>query len=66
VEQVGDAVAKSLLEVDGVRMPSVLARLSRTPGEVRHAGRDLGADTDEVLTDGWLARSEDEVVSDGS
>ncbi len=54
----------AIVEVDGVRMPSVLARMSQTPGEVRHAGRELGADTDEVLTDGWLARAEDEVVTD--
>ena len=40
---------ESVIEVDGVRMPGPVARLSRTPGEVRHAGRPLGADTDEVL-----------------
>jgi crotonobetainyl-CoA:carnitine CoA-transferase CaiB-like acyl-CoA transferase len=37
------------VEVDGVVMQSPVARLSKTPGEVRWAGRRLGADTDEVL-----------------
>ena len=33
-----------------VKMQNLLFRLSETPGAIRHAGRDLGADTDEVLT----------------
>jgi len=37
------------VNVDGVVMQAPVARLSRTPGEVRHPGRALGADTDEVL-----------------
>jgi crotonobetainyl-CoA:carnitine CoA-transferase CaiB-like acyl-CoA transferase len=40
---------KSLIEVDGVCMPGVVARMSRTPGRVDHVGRPLGADTDAVL-----------------
>jgi crotonobetainyl-CoA:carnitine CoA-transferase CaiB-like acyl-CoA transferase len=47
-----------IVEVDGVRMPGPVARLSRTPGRVRHVGRPLGADTDEVL------RGLDEAVPD--
>jgi len=39
----------AIVEVDGVRMPGPVARLSRTPGRIRHAGRPLGADTAEVL-----------------
>ena len=39
------------VEVDGVTMPGPAARLSRTPGRVRHAGRPLGADTDAVLSE---------------
>ena len=35
--------------VDGVVMQGPVARLSRTPGEVRFAGRALGADSDDVL-----------------
>jgi crotonobetainyl-CoA:carnitine CoA-transferase CaiB-like acyl-CoA transferase len=34
----------SIVEVDGVPMQGVVARLSRTPGQVRWAGRPLGAD----------------------
>jgi crotonobetainyl-CoA:carnitine CoA-transferase CaiB-like acyl-CoA transferase len=37
------------VEVDGVVMQAPVARLSRTPGEVRHPGRALGADTEQVL-----------------
>ncbi len=40
---------ESVMEVDGVRMPGPVARLSRTPGRIRHAGRSLGADTEAVL-----------------
>ena len=40
-----------IIEVDGVRMQGATARLSRTPAVVRHAGRALGADTDEVLAE---------------
>ena len=32
-----------------VRMQNVLFGLSSSPGAIRHTGRDLGADTDEVL-----------------
>jgi len=38
------------VEVDGIVMQGPVARLSRTPAELRWAGRPLGADTDEVLT----------------
>ena len=40
---------ESLIDVDGVTMPGLIARFSRTPGKVRFAGRPLGADTDSVL-----------------
>ena len=40
-----------IIEVDGVRMQGATARLSRTPANVRHAGRALGADTDAVLAE---------------
>jgi formyl-CoA transferase len=36
-------------ELGTVRMQNLLFRMSETPGEVRHAGRKLGEDTDEVL-----------------
>jgi crotonobetainyl-CoA:carnitine CoA-transferase CaiB-like acyl-CoA transferase len=32
-----------------MKMLNVLFRMSDTPGSVRHTGRALGADTDEVL-----------------
>ncbi len=50
------AARDAIVEVDGVRMPGMLARLSRTPGEVRHAGRPLGADTEAVLAQPWADR----------
>lgn len=39
----------AIVEVDGVPMQDVIARLSATPGGVRFAARALGADNDEVL-----------------
>jgi crotonobetainyl-CoA:carnitine CoA-transferase CaiB-like acyl-CoA transferase len=38
------AARSSIVEADGVPMPGVVARLSRTPGVVRWAGRAVGAD----------------------
>jgi hypothetical protein len=40
---------EALVEVDGVLMAGPVARLMATPGEIRHAGRPLGADTEAVL-----------------
>ncbi len=37
---------EAMIEVDGIVMPNVIARLSATPGRVRHAGRRQGADQD--------------------
>ena len=34
-----------------LRMQNVVFRLSKSPGRIRHAGRRLGADTDEILGD---------------
>jgi crotonobetainyl-CoA:carnitine CoA-transferase CaiB-like acyl-CoA transferase len=42
---------QALVEVDGVLMQNVVARMSRTPGRIRHAGRALGADNDELLAE---------------
>jgi crotonobetainyl-CoA:carnitine CoA-transferase CaiB-like acyl-CoA transferase len=47
------AAREAIVEVDGVQMPGLLARLSDTPGRVRHAGRPLGADTEAVVADLW-------------
>ena len=38
-------------ELDGVPMQGLIARLSATPGRIRHVGRPLGADTEEVLAE---------------
>jgi crotonobetainyl-CoA:carnitine CoA-transferase CaiB-like acyl-CoA transferase len=38
-----------ITEIDGVFMQNVVARLSKTPGSIRHVGRPQGADTAEVL-----------------
>ena len=42
------AARGSIIDVDGTPMQGLIARLSRTPGRVRWAGRPLGADTDEI------------------
>jgi len=42
---------EAIVEVDGVPMQGLVARLSATPGAIRWAGRPLGADTDDVLAD---------------
>jgi len=34
-----------------LRMPGIVPRLSKSPGAIRHAGRALGADNDEVYRD---------------
>jgi crotonobetainyl-CoA:carnitine CoA-transferase CaiB-like acyl-CoA transferase len=47
----------ALVEVDGVLMQAPVARLSRTPGQIRHAGRMPGADTDAVLRELGLTDS---------
>ena len=39
------------IEVDGVVQQAPVARMSRTPAHVRHAGRPLGADTEAVLAE---------------
>jgi crotonobetainyl-CoA:carnitine CoA-transferase CaiB-like acyl-CoA transferase len=45
------AARGTVVEVDGVPMQGLIARLSATPGRLRWAGRPLGADTDEVLAE---------------
>ena len=44
------AARGAIVEVDGVPMQGLVARLSATPGAVRWAGRALGADEPE-----WIA-----------
>lgn len=42
-----------LTDVDGTPMQALLARLSATPGVLRHAGGDLDADGDHIRTHRW-------------
>lgn len=44
-----------------VRMQNVVPRLSRNPGKIRWAAKDLGADTDAILQE--LGFSDDDIVS---
>ena len=45
------AARGTVVDVDGVPMQGLIARLSATPGRIRWAGRPLGADTGDVLGD---------------
>jgi len=47
------AARGSIVELDGVAMQGLIARLSRTPGALRWAGRGLDADGDEIRAHGW-------------
>jgi crotonobetainyl-CoA:carnitine CoA-transferase CaiB-like acyl-CoA transferase len=38
-----------IAEVDSIKMQNVIARLSKSPGRLRHAGRPFNADTEAVL-----------------
>ena len=38
-----------ITEVDGVVMQNVVAKLSKTPAGIRHAGKSLGADNEAIL-----------------
>ncbi len=38
---------------DGTPMQGLIARLSATPGVIRHAGGDLDADGDQIRSSGW-------------
>lgn len=45
-----------------LRMPGIVPRLSKSPGVIRHAGRGLGADTDDVYR-GLLGMSDEELAT---
>lgn len=45
-----------------VRMQNLLFRMSKTPGQIRFTGRDVGADTDEVLTEVGVSRERLEML----
>lgn len=44
---------QAIVEVGDTPMQNLIARLSRTPGELRHPGRGLDADGDEIRRKGW-------------
>ena len=48
-----------ITEVDGVKMQNVVARLSKTPGRIRHVGKPLDADTDAVRREAAAKRRKD-------
>jgi crotonobetainyl-CoA:carnitine CoA-transferase CaiB-like acyl-CoA transferase len=56
------AARDAIVEADGVPMQGLVARLSRTPGEVRWAGRPLGADDPPR----WTAADEGEAEAEGT
>jgi len=50
------AARGSLIKVDGILMQALVAQLSRTPGQVRWAGREKGADNDAIpdVKSNWM------------
>jgi len=49
------AAREAVVDVGGVPQQSLIARLSATPGHLRHAGRGLDADGDAIRRHGWRA-----------
>lgn len=45
------AAREAIVDIDGVRMQGLIARLSRTPGRIRWTGPPLGAHTAEVVSE---------------
>jgi crotonobetainyl-CoA:carnitine CoA-transferase CaiB-like acyl-CoA transferase len=58
----GNLVRMESAEAGEVIVPSVLPRLSRTPGRIEHLGRHKGEDTDAILTE-LLALSADRIAA---
>ena len=44
---------EAVVDVGDTPMQNLIARLSRTPGRLRHPGRPLDADGEEIRTKGW-------------
>lgn len=44
---------EAVVDVDGTPMQNLIARLSRTPGRLRHPGRPLDADGEQIRETGW-------------
>ncbi len=47
------AARDAIVELDGLPMQGLIAKLSATPGELRWIGRPLDADGDDIRTRGW-------------
>ena len=54
----GSVIAVDDPRLGKVRMQNVLFKMSETPGSVRHTGRPIGADTDEILAEAGLSADE--------
>jgi crotonobetainyl-CoA:carnitine CoA-transferase CaiB-like acyl-CoA transferase len=52
------AAIGAISDVQGIKMPSVIARLSATPGEIRHAGGRQGEDTEAVFEELGIGNAE--------
>jgi crotonobetainyl-CoA:carnitine CoA-transferase CaiB-like acyl-CoA transferase len=50
------AARNMIQEVGNTPMQGLIAGLSKTPGELRHEGRSLDADRDEICIQGWRAQ----------
>ena len=47
------AAREAVTMVGDTPMQNLIARLSKTPGELRHEGRGLDADGESIRTEGW-------------
>jgi crotonobetainyl-CoA:carnitine CoA-transferase CaiB-like acyl-CoA transferase len=52
-----------IAEVDGVAMQNVVARLSKTPGAIRHPGRRFNADAEQILEKLGARAASDQVAN---
>ena len=52
------AARDAIVNVGDVPMQNLIAKLSRTPGVLRHPGRAIDADGDEIRRHGWKKESE--------
>ena len=59
------AAIGAIADVEGIKMPNVVARLSATPGEIRRAGGRQGEDTEAVLEELGVGAAELEQLRAG-
>ncbi|MEY2581584.1 MAG: hypothetical protein QOE09_1433 [Ilumatobacteraceae bacterium] len=53
------AAREAIVELDGLPMQGLIARLSATPGALRWHGRGLDEDGDEIRATGWAERQDE-------